>query len=152
MRRMRSGAMAAMTIAIALALAAGACSSDDDSTVTPAASAGPSENESKAPEDVRVSAAEVSAGLTQIRDLTAQAAQAAGSDKAKAHELHEQIEPVWEHVEGTVKANDSDAYITFEDSFAELGNAIDAGDSAKAQQAATTVATAVTAYLEKYPG
>jgi hypothetical protein len=150
MRRMRSGAMAAMTIAIALA--AGACSSDDKSTVTPAATASASENESKAPEDLRVSAAEVSAGLTQIRDITAQAAQAADSDKAKAHELHGQIESVWEHVEGTVKANDSDAYITFEDSFAELGNAIDAGDSAKAQQAATTVATAVTAYLEKYPG
>jgi hypothetical protein len=138
--------MAAMTIA--LALVAGACSSDDKSTVTPAAT----DDESKAPEEVLAPAAEVSAGLIQIRDITAQAAQAVGSDKAKAQELTEQIEPVWEHVEGTVKANDSDAYIIFEDSFAALGSAVDAGDSAEAQEAATTVAATVTAYLENYPG
>jgi hypothetical protein len=149
MRRRRPGAMAAMTIAFALVAG---CSSDDKTTVTPAATAGASADESQAPEEVRASAADVSAGLTQIRGITAQAAQTVGSDKAKAKELNEQIEPVWEHVEGTVKANDSDAYIIFEDSFAQLGKAVDAGDAAKAQQAATTVATTVTEYLEKYPG
>lgn len=146
----RTGAIAALTIA--LALLAGACSSNDKTTVTPAASAGSSEDASKAPEEARAPAAEVSAGLTQIRDITAQVAQAVGSDKAKAKDLNEQIEPVWHSIEGTVKTNDSDAYITFEDSFAELGKAVDDGDSAKAQQAATTVATTLTAYLEKYPG
>jgi len=150
MRRTRSGAIAALTIA--LALLAGACSSNDKTTVTPAATAGASEDETKAPEEARAPASEVSAGLTQIRDISAQIAQAVGSDKAKANELNEQIEPVWQSIEGTVKANDSDAYITFEDSFAELGTAVDNGDSAKAQQAAATVATTVTAYLEKYPG
>ena len=81
---------------------------------------GASEDESKAPEEAGAPASEVSASLTQIRDISAQVAQAVGSDKAKAKELNEQIEPVWQSIEGTVKANDSDAYITFEDSFAEL--------------------------------
>ena len=90
--------------------------------------------------------------MTQIGGITAQAAQAVPSDKAKAQDASEQIEPVWQHVEGTVKANDPDAYITFEDSFAALEKAVDDGDAAKAQEAATTVATTVTAYLEKYPG
>jgi len=150
MRRIRSGAMGAM--AIALVLVAGACSSDDKATVTPVATAGASDDESKAPEEILASAAQVSAGLTQIGDITAQAARAAGMDTAKAQKLNALIEPVWKRIEGTVKANDSDAYITFEDSFAELGRALDAGDSAKAQQAAATVATTVTAYLKKYPG
>jgi hypothetical protein len=141
-----------MTIAIAAALVAAACSSDEKATVTPAATAGASDKESKAPEEVQVSAAAVASGLTQIRDIAAQAAQAVGSDKAKAQKLNELIEPVWKRIEGTVKANDSDAYITFEDSFAELGKAVDDGDSAKAQQAAATVATTATAYLQTYPG
>jgi hypothetical protein len=151
MRRTRSGAVAA-GLTIALALVAGACSSDDKTTSTQSAIAGSSEDESKAPEEVRAAATEVTAGLMQIRDTTARIAQAVGSDKAKAEELNDQIEPVWELVEGTVKANDSDAYITFEDSFAELKKAIENGDSAKAQRAVTTVATTVTAYVGKYPG
>ena len=39
---------------------------------------------SQAPEDVRAPAAEVTAGLNQIQDITAQVAQAVGIDKAKA--------------------------------------------------------------------
>ena len=106
---------------------------------------------SQAPEDVKAPAAEVTAGLHQIQDITGQVAQAVGSDKATASDLNEQIEPVWQKIEGTVKANDSEAYITFEDSFAALGKAVDSGDSAKAQEAANTVATTVTTYVAAYP-
>ena len=51
-----------------------------------------------------------------------------------------------------MKANDPDAYITFEDSFAA---ARQGGRQWRRRQGATgrtTVATTVTAYLEKYPG
>jgi hypothetical protein len=147
MRLMRGTAVAATMIG--LALAASACSNDDTATVTPNQG---STSKSQAPEDVRAPDAQVSAGLKQIQDITAQAAQSAASDRSKAKDLTEQIEPVWEEIEGTVKANDADAYITFEDSFAALEKAVDSGDASKAQQAATTVATTATAYLQKYPG
>jgi hypothetical protein len=143
---MRSGAVAAS--AVALALMAGACSSDDNKTETPNTTA----SASMAPEDQRASDAEVAAGLKQIEDLTGQIAQAVGSDKTKAEQLNEQIEPVWEEIEGTIKANDSESYITFEDSFAALGKAVDSGDTAKAQEQATTVAATSAAYLAKYAG
>jgi len=151
MRRTRSWPVA-VGLTLLLALVAAACSSNDETTSTPTATAGSSEDESKAPEEARAPAAEVTAGLTQIRAMTAKIAAAVGSAKGQAEELNKQIEPLWQGIEGTVKANDADAYISFEDSFAELEKAIDNGDSAKAQQAATTVATTVTAYLGKYPG
>ena len=47
--------------------------------------------------------------------------------------LNDTIEPAWQPIEGTIKANDPDTYITFEDNFAVLGDAIDSDDAAKAQ-------------------
>jgi hypothetical protein len=107
---------------------------------------------SGAPEEQRVSAAEVATGLRQI-DATAKGiAEKAGTDKAAATQLDAQIEPAWEKIEGTIKSNDSDAYITFEDTFAMLGNAARDGDAAKASTASQTVSKAVNDYLAKYPG
>lgn len=103
------------------------------------------------PEDRRASAAEVSKGLRQIETTAAEVA-AAGVDKARATRAAGRIEPVWETIEGTVKANDPDAYIAFEDAFALLENAADQGDAAKAQQGADSVSKTVAAYLAKYPG
>jgi len=107
---------------------------------------------SPAPEDVRASAATVAAGLKQIETTAASIATAAATDKSRAKDLDGQIEPVWMTIEGTVKANDPDAYITFEDNFSNLEKAADSGDATKAQSAATAVSQAVTAYLAKYPG
>jgi hypothetical protein len=146
MRLMQAGAVGIMTMG--LALGAGACSSNDNTSTAPNQSA----SASQAPEDVRAPDAAVATGLKQIQDITGQVAQSVASDKSKAKDLNEQIEPVWETIEGTVKANDSSSYITFEDSFAALEKAVDSGDAAKAQQAATTVASTATAYLQTYPG
>ena len=148
MRLKRSVAVAAT--AVAIALVAGACSSDNGKT---SASSGQStESSSQAPEDVKAPAAEVAAGLKQIQGITGQLAQAVGTDKAKAEDLNDQIEPVWEHIEGTIKSNDAESYLTFEDNFAIMGKAVDNADTAKAQQAATAVAATVATYLAKYPG
>ncbi|HEY8201260.1 MAG TPA: hypothetical protein VII47_07890, partial [Actinomycetota bacterium] len=93
-----------------------------------------------------MSAAEVATGLRQI-DATAKGiAEKAGTDKAAATQLDAQIEPAWEKIEGTIKSNDSDAYITFEDTFAMLGNAARDGDAAKASTASQTVSKAVNDY------
>jgi hypothetical protein len=128
-----------LIVALGLTLTAAACG-DDDSSSDPA------------PEDVRAPAAEVATGLKQIVTVTADLAKAAGSDKNRAKSLHEQIEPVWHGIEGTVKANDRDAYLAFEDSFALLKRAADDSDAAKATEAAGTVSKTAAAYLAKYPG
>jgi hypothetical protein len=107
---------------------------------------------SPAPEEQRVSAAEVATGLRQIDDTAKGIAEKAGTDKAAAQQLDARIEPAWQKIEGTIKSNDQDAYITFEDSFAMLGNAAGDGDAAKARTASETVSKAVGDYLTKYPG
>jgi hypothetical protein len=135
-------------VAAAVSLTAMACSSDSKTATTSSSSS----SSSAAPEDVRAPAAAVAAGLQSIKTIAGSIAAAAGSDKAGAKAEVDKIEPVWQEIEGTVKANDPDAYITFEDSFAVLGTAADDGDAAKAQQGADSVAKAVDAYLAKYPG
>jgi hypothetical protein len=105
-----------------------------------------------APEERRASAADVAKGLKQIESTASAVADAAGTDKAKAKQLDEQIEPVWESIEGTIKANDANAYLAFEDSFAALGKAADSGDATKAKTAADAVSKGVAGYLAKYAG
>ncbi|MCU1461345.1 MAG: hypothetical protein JWO37_1420 [Acidimicrobiales bacterium] len=128
------------TLATMVAVVAAGCSSKPHASST------------TAPEDVRAPAADVAQGLRQIDSIATAAATAAAGDKARAKQLDGQIEPVWARVEGTVKANEPDTYLALEDAFALLKNATDAGDSAKATQAAADVSKAVTAYVGKYPG
>ncbi len=99
----------------------------------------------------RVPAAQVAEGLKTVQDIAADAAAAAGQDKAKAGKIADGIEAVWSKIEDTVRANDQDAYITFEDSFDTLGAAARAGDAEKAGRAAGKVAAAVKAYVVKFP-
>src|SRR5581483_10121037 len=99
----------------------------------------------------RAPAAQVAEGLKTVQDIAADAAAAAGKDKATAVKIAAGIEAVWSKIEDTVRTNDKDAYITFEDSFDSLGAAAKAGDAKKAGQAAGVVAGAVKAYLAKFP-
>lgn len=133
-----------MTVGLAVAVIG--CSSDSKST-TSATTA----STSSAPEDNRASAADVAKGLKDI-DAVAKAMVAAGSDKAKLKAEDERIEPIWEEIEGTIKANDQDTYITFEDTFAVLEKAAEDGDAASAKSGSDKVSATVTAYLAKYPG
>jgi hypothetical protein len=107
---------------------------------------------SPVPEEQRASAAEVATGLRQIDETAKGIAEKAGSDKAAAQQLEKQIEPAWQKIEGTIKSNDPDVYITFEDNFALLGVASEDGDAAKARTASETVSRTVSDYLAKYPG
>ena len=123
------------------------CGNGTDSG-TPAAD---SSTSARAPEEITTSPAAVAAGLRQIATIAAQVA-ASGADKAQATGLARQIEPVWKTIEGTVKANDQNAYLAFEDSFALLGTGAEAGDTAKLQQGLAGVSKATADYLVKYPG
>jgi hypothetical protein len=105
-----------------------------------------------APEAHQAPAAQVTAGLGKIGAIVAQVSLAAGTDAKSAKQLNEGIEPAWQQIEGTIRANDKDLYIRFEDDFAALSKAASAGDGAKAQQTAADITDAVKAYLAKYPG
>ena len=106
----------------------------------------------EAPEAHHAPAAQVTAGLGQIKDIASRVSAAAATDAKSARALDEGIEPAWNQIEGTVRANDQDLYLRFEDDFAALGKAASAGDGPKAQQTAADVAEAIKAYLAKYPG
>jgi hypothetical protein len=107
---------------------------------------------SPAPEEQRASAAEVAAGLRQIDQITKDIAAKAGSDRVGAQKLDAGIEPVWQKIEGTVKANNQDTYLTFEDQFAVLKAASNDGDPTKATRASVAVSKAVSDYLASYLG
>jgi hypothetical protein len=145
---MRGARVAAAAMALSLLLAA--CGDDDDSDATGSAT---DAGETTTPEELRVSDAEAAAGLQQIDDLVGQVAErVADGDDDGAVEANDQIEPAWFSIEGTVKANDEDAYLAFEDSFAVLTRAMDEGDAEGAQGAADTVSETASSYLADHPG
>jgi hypothetical protein len=145
---MRGRRVTAAVLALGLVFLA-ACGDDDDSDA--AGSSG--ESGTTAPEDLRVSDAEAAAGLQQIDDLVDQVAERVGDgDDDGAVEANDQINPVWVSVEGTIKENDQDAYLTFEDQFAVLTRAMDEADSVGAQTAAETVSDTAGSYLADHPG
>jgi hypothetical protein len=102
--------------------------------------------------ELRVSATEVAAGLGKIQTLTNQIALAVSADAKAAQEQAKGIEELWGPIEGTIRANDKDSYIRFEDDFAALEKAAEGADPAKAQSSSADVAETVKAYLAKYPG
>jgi hypothetical protein len=125
-----------------------ACGSDDSSSDE----SGSSTASGTAPEERRASDEEVAAGLTEIASVADATAQAVADGADDAATLNEGIEAAWQPVEGTVLANDEDAYITFEDNFALLGAAVEDSDAAQAEEANTAIAAAVEDYLAAYPG
>jgi hypothetical protein len=135
-----------MAVVMALGLSLAACGDDDDGAASGGGSA------TTAPEELRASDADVATGLQKIDDLVGQVASAvADGDDEAAVDANEQIEPTWFEIEGTIKANDQDVYLAFEDSFATLGRAVDDADPDGAQTAADTVSDTVTAYLADHP-
>lgn len=122
-----------------------ACGGDDGS-------AGATTTTTTAPEEARASDAEVAAGLATIKKLATDISEAVkAKDDAKVSELVAQIEPAWAKVEGTIRANDEDTYLAFEDAFAAIGRAVKASDAAKMAETASAITTAADNYLKAYP-
>jgi hypothetical protein len=94
----------------------------------------------------------VAAGLEKIQGIAAGSAKAVGTDNAKAEELQFGIEPVWQGIEDTVRANDSGAYVALEDSFTLLKIAAKAADPSKASKASEDLSAAAKSYLAAHPG
>jgi hypothetical protein len=106
----------------------------------------------EAPEAHHAPAAQVTAGLGLIKDLAARVSTAAATDAKSAKAQDEGIEVAWNQIEGTVRTNDQDLYLRFEDDFAALSKAASGGDGTKAQQSSADIADAVKSYLAKFPG
>ena len=136
----------AIAFGLVLAIAGTACGGGGGSSKSSGQAA------TTAPEDHRASGVEVVAGLGKIGGIVGQVGLTASADAKSAKQLNEGIEPEWQKVEGTIRANDKDLYIRFEDDFAALGKAAAAGDGPKAQQTAADLAEAIKSYLAKYPG
>jgi hypothetical protein len=137
-------------LAGALVLGVSGCgggSSDADKD-TPAIG---TEHGNLSPEDVRAPDDEVADGLGKIKDIVNDIGNSASSDNTHAKDLQGQIEPIWESIEGTVKANDSNAYLTFEDQFAAIGKAVTQKDDTAAKAAAVLVGTTADTYLAAHP-
>jgi LPXTG-motif cell wall-anchored protein len=100
----------------------------------------------------KASADTVAAGLQRIEDIATNTAEAVGKDDVAAEVLHARIEPVWEKIEGTVKANDSGTYVALEDNFTLLKIGAKAADPAKASLASKNLSAAVRSYLAEHPG
>lgn len=133
------------SVALVGLLGVSACGSDTkQSSGTAAAGAS-----TPAPEDIRVDAATVTAGLRKLPATIASAIAAIGTPDAKT-KLAE-IETEWASFEGTVRDTDATLYLAIEDQLTPLQRQIEAGDSATATTTAATMSGLFDQYLAKYP-
>jgi hypothetical protein len=107
---------------------------------------------SDAAEDANPSASKVAEGLKGVLHAAEEVAEYAGKDKAKAQKEWDEAHEAWEGIENTIRDNDKNAYIEFEDALDALGAAAKAGDAKKAEGASAALAKASKAYLAKFPG
>jgi hypothetical protein len=114
------------------------------SIVLPAAGSG-------AADDAKPSASKVAEGLKGVLHAAEEAAEYTGTDKAKAQKEWDEAHESWEGIEDTIRDNDKNAYIEFEDALEALGAAAKAGDAKKAEAASDALAKASEAYLAKFP-
>jgi hypothetical protein len=102
-----------------------------------------------AAEGAKVSDAEVAEALQTIQVIAGDVV-SSGTNKAKAAMIAEGVDPIWERIEATIKANDAESYETLEKGLVNLAEG--AGDPAKAGGAAGIIASAVKFYVAKFPG
>ncbi|MFM2078720.1 MAG: hypothetical protein RJA49_2610 [Actinomycetota bacterium] len=130
-------------------LALTACGSDANSTTTAAPDATTAEDGSVKPEDIKVDAATVAAGLTQMPSTIDAAIAAIGTPDAAAK--LDAVEELWASFEGTVRDTDQALYLAIEDQLTPLQRQIKDGDTAAATTTAATMSGLFTQYLEQHP-
>ena len=93
--------------------------------------------------------AAVTQGLAATQQLLTDIESGKTSDKTKALDA---VEASWASYEGTIKQNEVELYLTFEDALAAMQKAVKAGNSADITTAKTKFATTAQTYLAKHPG
>ena len=130
-------------MALGAVLGAG-CSSSSDSSSSPSTT--------KAPEDILVTNAKVTAGLASLGTLVRTAASQAKANPAAAQATMNQASEQWEAIEGRIKKNDTDAYLQFEDALSDMRIGAEDKDATKVSKGAGNLATIAAAYVAKFPG
>lgn len=102
-------------------------------------------------EDVLADPAEVREGLGVLKGLVTEIAGKLGSDRDRAREAAAELRPVWESIEGRVKAEDAATHQSLEERFVEISAATERKDEAAAKAAAGGVVAAADAYLATHP-
>ena len=103
-----------------------------------------------APEQRRSTTAEVADGLAEIVRVSPQVAAAVPDDEEGARELVDQVETAWLLIEGTIKRNDPDAYLSFEEGIARLRKSVREGDPDEASRAVAELTSLTDAYLDQF--
>jgi hypothetical protein len=103
------------------------------------------------PEDRRVTDAEVTTGLGQLQTQVDQAATSAGTDAAAAKTQADTAFETWERIEGTIKNNEQDLYLRYEDALSDVRTGTRDGDAAKAQRGAQDIQAISAEYLANHP-
>jgi len=93
--------------------------------------------------------AAVTQGLAATQQLLADIESGKTTDKTKALDA---VEASWASYEGTIKQNEVEMYLAFEDALAAMQKAVKAGNSADITTAKTKFATTAQTYLAKHPG
>jgi hypothetical protein len=93
--------------------------------------------------------AAVTQGLAATQQLLADIESGKTTDKTKALDA---VEASWASYEGTIKQNEVELYLAFEDALAALQKAVKAGNTADISTAKTKFATTAQTYLAKHPG
>jgi hypothetical protein len=135
----RSSAAAAALVAL---LALTACGSDSDSDGSqPAATS---------PEEHIADDATVTAGLGRMA-TTAAAIQGQVAAGTAVDDAQDQLEADWQQVEGTVRQNEPDMYLEFEEDLGAIDRAAAAADADATNTSVAALATVTASYLAKHP-
>ncbi|MCU1361004.1 MAG: hypothetical protein JWN99_2293 [Ilumatobacteraceae bacterium] len=125
-------------------LALAACGSDSDSdskSTEPAVTS---------PEDHLATDAEVTAGLGRMA-ATAATITATVAAGTKVEDAQDQLEVDWQQVEGTVRANEPDLYLEFEEDLGAIDKAAADANAADTAKSIGDLATVTASYLSKHP-
>ena len=141
LRPVRATAVAVLALALPLSIVS--CSSGGDSN--------DSSPTTLAPEQVTVTDAKVTTGLTAMKTLFSDASSAVTSGAATASTFPDQLETQWKQIEGTVKKNEPNVYLDVEDSMSAMSDAIKNKKADAASAASTKFSDAVDTYLAKHP-
>lgn len=137
----------ALAVSLLLATAIGAgCSSSSSSDV------GGSTSTTKAPEEILVPNAQVTAGLTSLRSLVARASTEANADSTTVESTVDDAWSQWLEIEGRIRKNDTGAYLEFEDALSDVRVGAKDGDNDKVTKGASSVDALITSYLASFPG
>ncbi len=142
----RFGISAAVpTVAVlAVALVLAACGGDSGGGSGKATS-------TTAPEERIVPDSEVTAGLATLEEQAAEVESLVGTDPAAAEKAAEAAHETWEGIEGTIKKNEQDLYLRFEDALSDLNLGAQKGAAEQVKRGAADLHRAADDYRAAHP-